>query len=74
MKRLFDHADKYLKRSDWKDLSLIKFCLFSMGVLVGTYISEKQKGTARTISAAVFSATYIPLMVKFFEVIADDND
>lgn len=74
MKRLFDHADKYLKKSDWKDLSMIKFCLFSMGLLAGTCISEKKKGPARAIAAIVFVVTYIPLMAKFFAVIADKSE
>ena len=33
MKKLFDAADRYLKIADWKDMALLKFCLFSMGVL-----------------------------------------
>ena len=74
MKRLFDYADKYLQKSDWKDLSMIKFCLFSMGVLAGTCISEKKKGVARTIAGIVFGVTYIPLMAKFFAVIADKSE
>ena len=28
MKKLFDYADSYLKKCDWRDLALIKFCLF----------------------------------------------
>ena len=74
MKRLFDYADKYLEKSDWKDLSMIKFCLFSMGLLAGTCISEKKKGFARTIAVIVFVVTYIPLMAKFFAVIADKSE
>ena len=35
MKKLFDSADLYLKQSDWKNLALIKFCLASIGLLVG---------------------------------------
>ena len=73
MKRLFDYADEYLQKSDWKDISMIKFCLFSMGILAGTCISEEKKGFARTIAAIVFVITYIFLMAKFFAVIADKN-
>ena len=29
MKRLFYYADRYLEKSTWKDLALIKFCLFN---------------------------------------------
>ena len=73
MKRLFDYADKYLQKSDWKDISMIKFCLFSMGILAGTCISEEKKGFTRTIAAIVFVITYILLMAKFFAVIVDKN-
>lgn len=74
MKSLFDYADMYLQKSDWKDLSLIKFCLFSMGILVGTGISDKKKGFAKTVATIVFAVTYVRIMSKFFEIIAEDSD
>ena len=37
MKVLFDAADIYLKQSTWKDLALVKFCLFSIGLLCGLF-------------------------------------
>ena len=74
MKRLFDYADRYLQESDWKTIALLKFCLFSMGLLVGTYISQKKKDCARIIALIVFVVTYVPLMAKFFKVIADKNE
>lgn len=74
MKRLFDYADRYLQKSDWKDLAVIKFCLFSMGLLVGTYIPQKKKDCARIIALIVFVVTYVPLMAKLFKIIADKNE
>ena len=65
MKKLFDAADRYLKTADWKDMALIKFCLFSMGILAGTYIPRKNRDIARGIALDVFVSTYIPLMAKF---------
>ena len=41
MKNLFAYADKYLQKSDWKDIALLKFCLFSMGVLMGILIGRR---------------------------------
>lgn len=65
MKRLFATADAYLKHADWKDLALIKFCLFAIGVMIGiTVVPEKKKSTFVT-ALLVFVATYIPLMKKF---------
>lgn len=72
MKSLFDYADIYLQKSDWKDLSLIKFCLFSMGILVGAGISDNKKGFVKTVAAMVFTVTYVKLMSKFLGIIADD--
>lgn len=68
MNRLFVYAEKYIAKSDWKDLAMLKFCLFAMGVLAGMRIPEKNRKQAGWIAAAVFVATYIPLMAKFFLV------
>lgn len=37
---LFDAADRYLKACSWKDMALLKFCLFGMGLLVGSLIPK----------------------------------
>ena len=74
MKKLFCYADRYIKKSGWKDLAMIKFCLFSMGILAGMRIPEKNRKQAGWIAAAVFAVTYIPLMVKFFSVIAEKEE
>lgn len=71
MKRLFVYAEKYIAKSDWKDLAMLKFCLFSMGVLAGMRIPEEKRRKAGWIAAAVFAATYIPLMAKFFSVVRE---
>lgn len=71
MKKLFCYADRYIKKSDWKDLAMLKFCLFSMGILAGMRIPGKSRKQAGWIAAAVFVATYIPLMAKFFSIIAE---
>ena len=54
MTKLFDKANEYLKSCNWRDMALLKFCLFSMGVLVGTHISCKNKKVANIISGIVF--------------------
>ena len=74
MKKLFCYADRYIKKSDWKDLAMLKFCLFSMGILAGMRIPGKNKKQAGWIAAAVFVATYIPLMAKFFSVIMEKEE
>ncbi len=74
MKKLFNYADKYIRRSTWKDFALLKFCLFAIGVLAGMQIPEKNQKTARIASAVVFTVTYIPLMMKFLSVIMERDE
>lgn len=68
MKRLFEAANKYMATSDWKTLTVIKFCLFSMGMILGMGVKEKHRKPVFITAVSVFVATYIPLMAKFFRV------
>ena len=70
MKFLFKSADAYLRQCDWRDLALVKFCLFSMGLIAGISLPPKAKKPAIATAAAVFAATYIPLMVKYGKTVA----
>ena len=70
MKFLFRSADVYLRQCDWWDLALVKFCLFSIGVIAGVSLPHKAKKPAIVTAAAVFIATYIPLMVKYGKIVA----
>jgi hypothetical protein len=47
---------------------MVKFCLFSMGLIAGIFVPEKHKKAAIGGAAAVFAATYIPLMTKVFRL------
>lgn len=73
MKCLFSCADEYLHRCTWKDMALLKFCLFSMGLLTGMQVLKKDKKKVRIAASIVFVVTYIPLMMKFLKVVADKN-
>lgn len=73
MNKLFDKANRYLKECDWKDIALLKFCLFSIGVLTGTHIACKNKKTANIIAGIVFIVTYITQMIKFVPILLDKN-
>ena len=74
MGKLFESADKYLAASDWKDLTLIKFCLFAVGILIGVHVLEKDKKAVKIIATVVFLATYIPLMVKYFRILLEKKE
>lgn len=66
--KLFKVADQYCKESTWTTLALVKFCLFSMGLMAGLKIPKNKKKMFYTVSGTVFIMTYIPLMAKFFQV------
>ena len=71
MKKLFMYADRYLQKSSWKDLALLKFCLFSIGILAGMQIPKRNKKAVSAVASAVFVLTYVPLMGKFIKVVLD---
>ena len=66
--KLFDIANKYCKESDWKILAMVKFCLFSMGIMVGVLLPDRFRNVALIIFGVIFIATYVPLMSKFFKL------
>ena len=41
MKKLLSFADIWLGRATWRDLALVKLCLFAAGVLAVDYFSRK---------------------------------
>ena len=69
MKKLFDAADVYLRQFTWKDLALVKFCLFSMGLFCGLFVKDKNKKHFAIGTLIVFVATYIPLMSDFIPML-----
>ena len=70
MKYFLDLGNRYMQESDWKDLSLLKFCLFAMGLLIGTQVTENYKKSVIGVSLGVFIATYILLMLKLFKIMS----
>ena len=72
MKKLFYYGDLFMSKSDWRDMALVKFCLFSMGLLVGTQIPSKKHKPVMVGAFLVFVCTYVPLMAKLFGIILED--
>ena len=58
MKNLFFIANEYIQQSDWKDLALIKFCLFSMGVIIGLFVPSRSKKVVLMTACCVFVITH----------------
>ncbi len=68
MEKLFTAANHYIETSDWKTIAVLKFCLISLGIMIGMAIKPKQKKSVLLVALTVFFVTYIPLMVKFYRV------
>ena len=68
MKKLFDAANHYVETSDWKIIAVLKFCLISLGMMIGLLIKPEHRKTVLIGALAVFVATYLPLMYKFYRV------
>ena len=54
MKTLLGIGNKYAKKSSWRDFAVVKFCLFAMGLIAGTYVADKNKKSVRAGAAAIF--------------------
>lgn len=74
MRKLIGWADGYLQECTWKDLALIKFCLGSLGVLIGLQVPKKRKKAAAWTSGAVFAVTYVAVMGKFISFVLRRQD
>ena len=68
MKKVFEAADRYVQTSDWKVIAVLKFCLISLGMMIGLLIGPERKKPVFLGALGVFIASYIPLMAKFFKV------
>ena len=72
MKKLFDAANQYIETSDWKIIAVLKFCLISLGMMIGMAIGKKAKKPVFLSALGIFAVTYVPLMVKFVQVFRDE--
>ena len=74
MKRVLAYGDKYLQKSNWKDMGVIKYCVFSFGLLAGTFVPQQSKKCARVIALIGFVVTTILIMKKFFSVVTEKSE
>ena len=73
MKKLFKAANRYIETSDWKIIAVLKFCLISLGMMIGMCIGGKHKKKVYAVAGLVFIITYIPLMLKFYKVFKESG-
>ena len=67
MKKLFEFANQYITLLNWQQFSMIKFCLISLGVLIGILVPSEAKAAAGIVAGVVFAGTYLPIMVHFIK-------
>ena len=40
---MLEAANHYIETSDWKTIAILKFCLISLGMLIGMSIDRKRR-------------------------------
>ncbi|MCF8018720.1 Permease of phosphate ABC transporter [Petrocella atlantisensis] len=65
-------TDTYMKESTWKDLALIKLCVFTVGMLMGFCVPKKHKTVYSIIGALIIGVTLTPIMMKFVPMLMDE--
>ena len=68
MKKLLDWANGCIRRWDWKNVALLKFCMLSLGVLIGLALPNRGRRLARHVCAEVFLLAWATLMVVCFRM------
>ena len=68
MRKLLELGNRYAANSSWVDFALVKFCLCSIGVMIGLNIPAKNRKYAVSAAGLVFAMTYFPLMKKVFAI------
>ena len=74
MEKILRLANDYIREMDWKDMSLLKLCLLSLGIALGTLVAPKNKKTVFFIALVVFLASYIPCMIKLVQFYLENNE
>lgn len=73
MKKIFELANVYVNRCNWKDMALLKICLCAVGIMIGLAIPEKKKKCSSVAAGVIFVVSYIPLMAKFIKIMLQEN-
>lgn len=58
-------ADEFIKEMHVSDMVVLKFCLMSLGIIVGICLPKKWKRPALFTALFVFIITYLPLVTKW---------
>ena len=71
--KFFSWATAYCRKSSWKDLALIKFCLCAEGVLAGLCVPPGKRKKAALGALLIFLIASVPLMFRFFRVVKEEQ-
>ena len=69
MKRYFDAATRYCKKSSWKTLAALKLCLLALGVLIGVLLPDSWRILIVVVCAVVYAVTCVPLLARYFRIL-----
>ena len=69
MNKLIENTKSYINRMNIMDFALLKLCLCSLGLILGTSMPQNSKKKVAADSSVVFAFTYATLMVKFLSVL-----
>lgn len=61
MSRLFEAANRYIATSDWKIIAVLKFCLISLGMMIGMQIKPAHKSRSSSARWAFSAPPMFPL-------------
>jgi|GEM_PF-2425522 len=73
MQRILDGANRYIAQCGIKDFSLVKLCLFSLGLLVGLFVPRSTRRVAAAASFMAFAASCIYLVTTFIRFILNGD-
>lgn len=71
--RFFSWANACCRKSSWKDLVLVKFCLCAEGVLAGLCVPSGKRKKAALGALLVFLIASVPLVLRFFQVVKEEQ-
>ena len=71
--KLCERMDRCVKRATVVDFGLLKACLCAFGVMVGILVPKKDKKSALSCAAIVFSAAFVPLVVRSLQKTHSDE-
>lgn len=71
--KLIDKSNDYIKTMDAWDIGLLKTCMLSFGVILGTAMRKEDKKKVIATAGLVYTATSIAVMVPYLKFLLDKD-